>query len=488
MFAQVARNLDKPRVEACNDEVQAGSSDAGAGKGERPMSPTTREPGGKCIELPATAPMIRLTAGAGSAGQKTWNIRRPVTLIGSCRPAHIVLHDKDVSKAHCVIVNTGNEVLISDLHTGLGTFRKQRRVGLGVLQDGDVIVVGKTRIQVAIQMPTDSNEDSGWDVEYVEPTKYSKPFTVRLEHTDQEWRIEDAVVMIGRHGGAEIRVDHADVSSRHAILFKFANAPAIYDIGSRSGISVNGQAAPNAGLREGDRVALGPCTLTIGELHAPVTKPVDGDGSSAIQTDSAPVEACAPGETEEDDPRNAPGASARGPEDAAEIFKEISECLSFSKISGDTGGVLDKLESDLAALQENIQISWDRVNAWEICLSEDASKLDKKKMGLAAREEELDAKEAALRGQLHDLTRFHEQIRDREQELAAQLANVQEREDNLAKAESEAAKREEEVLRRAEELKSREHVLAQRWARLQSTNCANCGKPIRATTPGGPSA
>ncbi len=46
------------------------------------------------VELPSTAPLVRITAGFGSAGQKTWNLRRPVTLLGARRPAHIVLHDR----------------------------------------------------------------------------------------------------------------------------------------------------------------------------------------------------------------------------------------------------------------------------------------------------------------------------------------------------------------------------------------------------------
>ncbi|MBI4718161.1 MAG: hypothetical protein HY763_10180 [Planctomycetes bacterium] len=70
------------------------------------MSDTTLPIDRHELELPATAPFVRITAGVGSASQKTWNIRRPVTLIGSTRPAHIVLHDRDVSNAHCVIVNT----------------------------------------------------------------------------------------------------------------------------------------------------------------------------------------------------------------------------------------------------------------------------------------------------------------------------------------------------------------------------------------------
>ncbi len=81
-------------------------------------------------ELPSEAPRVRITAGVGSAAQKTWNIRRPVTLIGSKRPAHIVLHDRDISPAHCVIINTGVDVLLKDLYTHSGTLCDDSRVDL----------------------------------------------------------------------------------------------------------------------------------------------------------------------------------------------------------------------------------------------------------------------------------------------------------------------------------------------------------------------
>ncbi len=79
------------------------------------------------LTLPSSAPLVRITAGIGSAGQKTWNLRRTVTLIGSHRPAHIVLHDRDVSGAHCVIVNTGTDILLKDLRSREGTFCNNAR-------------------------------------------------------------------------------------------------------------------------------------------------------------------------------------------------------------------------------------------------------------------------------------------------------------------------------------------------------------------------
>src|SRR3989304_5845850 len=156
------------------------------------------------VELPPEAPLIRVTAGAGSAGQKTWNLRRPVTVIGSRRPAHIVLHDEDISNAHCVIVNTGTEVLLKDLHTSSGTQLNKTRVNLAVLADGDVITLGDTTIQVAIQVPDSGMDDSGCGLKFADPTKFPGLVSMNLIHTDKHWSIEDAVALIGRHDDATV--------------------------------------------------------------------------------------------------------------------------------------------------------------------------------------------------------------------------------------------------------------------------------------------
>ena len=103
------------------------------------------------LTLPEGAPRVRITAGLGTASQKSWYLRRPVTLIGSRRRAFIVLHGEAVAKAHCVIVNTGSVVLLKDLHTEAGTLCNSKGVDLIVLRDGDLVQIGSTLIQVAIQ-------------------------------------------------------------------------------------------------------------------------------------------------------------------------------------------------------------------------------------------------------------------------------------------------------------------------------------------------
>ncbi|MDO8630680.1 MAG: FHA domain-containing protein [Phycisphaerales bacterium] len=261
------------------------------------------------IELPASAPQIRVTAGYGSAGQKTWNLRRPVTLVGSKRPAHIVLHGRDISVAHCAIINTGADVLLFDLHTSSGTYCNKDRVCLAALKDGDVITIGDTKIQVAIRMPTGDADDSGCGEEFVEPTRFRNPLMLSLIHTDKQWKVEEAAVLIGRHDHAAIRLDNPEISMRHAILFRFGGGPVLFDLGSRSGVWVNGQRCEISMLVDGDRLTIGPFGIGV---CVPDRKPSRSEISNLKSQNLRAISRNGPGRRRCPGPRNRRGREQHG--------------------------------------------------------------------------------------------------------------------------------------------------------------------------------
>jgi pSer/pThr/pTyr-binding forkhead associated (FHA) protein len=213
--------------------------------------------------LPADAPRIRATAGAGTAGQKTWSLRRPVTVVGSGRGATIVVNQPQADKAHCAIVNTGDCVVLRDLHTASGTMRNGQRVDVAVLADGDVIEVAGVRIQIAIQSPRRRNEQTGVDLSFVDPMQWPVPFVFRADGESDDAAVEAPFCVIGRRERAAIRLDDPEVSLAHAIVFRFNGRPAICDLGSRTGTRVNGRPVTFAPLRDGDELRIGPAAWRV---------------------------------------------------------------------------------------------------------------------------------------------------------------------------------------------------------------------------------
>ncbi|MBA3394244.1 MAG: FHA domain-containing protein, partial [Deltaproteobacteria bacterium] len=88
-----------------------------------------------------------------------------VIKLGKVPSAHLKLDDETVSRMHAIIeVNGPGDVSIIDLGSTKGTFVNGQKVNKAKLQSGDTIVVGETRIELAIGA---SEED--------EPTRVNTP-------------------------------------------------------------------------------------------------------------------------------------------------------------------------------------------------------------------------------------------------------------------------------------------------------------------------
>jgi len=412
------------------------------------------------LDLPEAAPRVRITTGLGTATQKSWNLRRPVTLIGSRRPAHIVLHDRKISSAHCVIVNTGSDILLKDLHTSGGTYCSGASVDLVALKDGDVITLGALNIQVAIQVPQDASDDSACGLQFTDPTTFREPVTVRLLHTKERWRLCKAVALIGRHVAAKIYLENERISRRHAIIFRFNDAPAVFDIGGDEGIRVNGSHCSLAPLRDGDRIRVGSFRLVIGSSDEAKPKPEPENPERDAVEDLA-------------DQLLASTEEYELPPPAAPV---VARTELGSEAGKPAAGVLD---TGFDTLTKSITHSWDQLNSWQSQLLDEATQLSKQQTDLATREAELDARDAALRGHLHDVERMEEQLTQRERELNAQISRLHAEQDKLEEAQTACTAREADIARRAKELSRREHVFAQRWSRVQGAPCPHCGKTIK---------
>ncbi len=70
-------------------------------------------------------------------------------------------------------------------------------------------------------------------------------------------------VLIGRHASADIRIPDMSVSRYHAVMTVTNGVWSIKDIGSKSGVYVNGNLVKQARLHENDVIKLGGRRLTL---------------------------------------------------------------------------------------------------------------------------------------------------------------------------------------------------------------------------------
>ncbi|MHC5110858.1 MAG: FHA domain-containing protein [Planctomycetota bacterium] len=230
--------------------------------------------------------VVRLTAAKGTPGQKVWHLHHPATLIGSKRPAQIVLHDPEVEAAHLVVLNTGRQVLIRDLGTASGTMLNGQPVKIAAsLSDGDVITVGETVFDVNVE------SESGGSItpaSNAETLGFVEPMGLCAEELNNAWRIERPVVTLGSHPQATIRLEHANVSERHAVLFPYGDGAAVADTGSERGVFVNGERVNFAPVSESDCVLIGPFALRLVVIRDGLPfPPWDRDGSAGSDSREA---------------------------------------------------------------------------------------------------------------------------------------------------------------------------------------------------------
>lgn len=341
------------------------------------------------VPLGEAAPRVRVTSGTGTAAQKTWNLRRPVTVIGSQRQAQIVLRDEAISKSHCAIVNDGRTVLLCDLHSSTGTRCNEQPVSTALLNDGDVVQIGPMSIQVAINSRKRTDESlSGWT--FNDPLKQPEPLNLQIAPASggaaRSVRIEQSVAVIGRAPSAAIHLDHADVSLAHALIFVHHGRPVIYDLGSRKGLLINGQKQTSAPLADGDRLTIGPFDVVVR---------VAASQRSAARADTRPASR-APNSAPPNSGQTlleVPQPAAKPQELVAADQRRERELKSNAAYQAEAERRLVQRQAELDALAESLKQQREHLEAAAAALDERRRILDERAAQLDARQLRLEQRE-----------------------------------------------------------------------------------------------
>lgn len=87
--------------------------------------------------------------------------------------------------------------------------------------------------------------------------------------------IMGAVTRLGRSLSADVEIDEASVSRRHALIVRQDGQTFLLDDGSRNGTWHNGLRVERVPLRHGDEIALGLARLRYVEVVETSTEPVE---------------------------------------------------------------------------------------------------------------------------------------------------------------------------------------------------------------------
>ena len=81
----------------------------------------------------------------------------------------------------------------------------------------------------------------------------------------RSFELADNRLLIGRGTDGDVKIDHAKVSRRHAVVFREGGKTWVRDLGSANGTTVNGERVGHkpASLVPGDEVGFGPATFSF---------------------------------------------------------------------------------------------------------------------------------------------------------------------------------------------------------------------------------
>lgn len=236
--------------------------------------------------VPDGAPVVSITICAGPGEGQSIKLRRAVSMFGSRQGGKFVLRHPAVSRRHCVIVNTGQQVILRDLDTRGRTLRNGLKAEQEVLEDADRVTVGPWEFRVDLSYPEHLGASDSPVIVDLEPD----PTVLGLEEvaTHRVTKLTREVAMVGRSSGADYVVQEREVSAAHAIIFTFLHKPVIFDLVSENGVFVNGQRAVFALLENDDEVSIGSHALKF-RCNTPSSRARLNGSSTILKPKALPV-------------------------------------------------------------------------------------------------------------------------------------------------------------------------------------------------------
>ena len=247
--------------------MTAGATSAGAAPG-----PGAQQPGETLImEQPETV-MAWLAVTSGADKGKTYQLTAKDTTIGRDQENDLVQADAVVSRRHALLKYQDGKFLLLDLGSSGGSKVGDQSVGGRSLSTGGAIGVGQTQLTL---VETESSEDvapatSSGATMVAQPESSGGVLVVQSgPDSGKSFPLVQGENTIGRDPSCQILLTDPAVSRLHALIRRDGEASMVYDLGSRTGTTVEGETLTGHSLSSGDVIAVGRSELTMMQIDQP---------------------------------------------------------------------------------------------------------------------------------------------------------------------------------------------------------------------------
>ena len=259
--------------------------------------------------------MIKLTVLTGTeAGKEITPTSDPI-ILGRSSTCTVVLHDGAASRRHSSIERRGNEYVLTDLQSGNGTFVNSPGTRINApytLQDGDEVIIGKSRVRVSLTVLADDERTTHLPQQTPHQADVSEPQSAQLSQGSSStaaagltaihqpdvpivvtvvsgpnrgmvYSPAREVFSIGRATTCDIALNDSTASRVHATIKREAGRYRVYDENSVNGIYLRTpqNRVYHADLADGDTIYIGQNQLRV-EIHL-TPPPIDIGGEDATR-------------------------------------------------------------------------------------------------------------------------------------------------------------------------------------------------------------
>lgn len=241
---------------------------------EAPMTaPVTAKP--ELREAPARPRSVHIVArGAKESLDTVFTIFEHPLWFGR-KGCHVILSEAELSIRHCSLFVRGEQLVVRDADSHMGTFLDGQQIDEAVIEDGTHLLrigtalvsiepTGESGIPVQpIALDTPSVTDESLLAERVRSARATQPAATRAVLVcvegplkGQEFEIPPNGLVIGREG--HVRVPDEFLSRRHfEVLRDGEGTIRVRDLGSRNGTFLNTLPAKNTKVQQGDEISAG---------------------------------------------------------------------------------------------------------------------------------------------------------------------------------------------------------------------------------------
>lgn len=413
---------------------------------------------------PAMVPLLQLTTRPGTPHQKTHQLRRAVTIIGSSPSAHVTLRHVEVSKTHAAIICDGTEPIVCDLASRNGTILCEQRVSTAPLHDGEVLRIGPYDMRVQTQ-PLPGSRGKNYESGQFPATRPLAELRLHDAGGSIALRRSAGAAVVGTREGCDLIVQ-SDVGPAVAILTPWRGRWAVYDLAAEdeSQTRINGQPVLSAVLQSGDELQIAGRVLRVEYAESDATAPNDAsdqreEAEAVGATPSAPVGTePAASSAEDGDKKN---------REVAPMSQTKVETAAPAGTASDMApeAVLGGLEQKLASLQADIASSWSQLHEYQQKVEQKAREVSE--------HEQLVQKQVELASQRADeLSKQAGVLGERQKELDARAAELDKRHAEVEQAQTQLAAMQKDVDAKRQQIDAEKAQLTTASAELQSKQAA----------------